>query len=480
MSESMKKEHPSSLVMNFVYNVAYQIMNIFLPLVTVPYVSRVLGAEKLGIYSYTYAIASYFAIVAYLGFENYGNRMIARNRENREKLDQTFSGAYYFQLISGFCACGAYVFYLLFFCRQNRNMAFLQLLYIVSQMVNISWLYFGLEKFKKTALRSMSVKLLSTAAIFVFVKGPGNITEYTLICAGSALLGSGCLWINLHKSVSFVKVSLREIFIHAKGCMILFFPVLIINIYRSMDKIMLGQLADMKEVAVYSNADKIVELPYGIIAALGVVMLPRMTSFVSSGEVEKSRKYIEDSMRFMLFMACGMAFGMMAVGRVFAPVFFGDEFISCGDLIMTIAPMVIIRACANVVRTQYLLPNNRDKDYMISLIIGVIINLTVNWGLIPILKSQGAAIGTLMAESFVAIYQIAVCRKEIPVIRYTLQNWFFLIAGAVMFFIVFLLGNNQKPSVVLLIVQICTGGILYILLAGGYLLKNRKVRKDCE
>lgn len=476
----MKKNHPPSLVMNFIYNAAYQIMNIFLPLVTVPYVSRVLGAEKLGVYSYTYAVASYFAIAAYLGFENYGNRMVARNRDNKEVLDRTFSGAYYFQLVSGLCACGAYVVYLIFFCRQNRETARLQILYIASQAVNISWFYFGLEQFKKTAFRSMAVRLISTAAIFVFVKGPGNIAEYTLICAGSALLGSVCLWLNLHKYVSFVKVPVREILIHARGCLILFFPVLIINVYRSMDKIMLGQLADMKEVAIYSNADKIVELPYGVIAALGVVMLPRMTSFVASGEVEKSRRYIEESMRCMMFMACGMAFGMMAVGQVFAPVFFGREFISCGYLIMTIAPMVIVRACANVVRTQYLLPNNRDRDYMISLLVGVVINLVVNWTLIPVLKSQGAAIGTLLAESFVAVYQIAVCRKEIPVIRYTLQNWFFLVAGAFMFLTVFLLGKDREPSVPLLVIQICLGCVIYILIAGGYLLKNRKLRKDCE
>ena len=100
----------------------------------------------------------------------------------------------------------------------------------------------------------------------------------------------------------------------------------------------------------------------------------------------------------MMFLACGMAFGMMATGEVFAPVFFGQEFMSCGRLIMIIAPMVIVRACANVVRTQYLLPNKRDKDYIISLLIGVLINLVVNALLIPAWRSKGAAVGTLLAE----------------------------------------------------------------------------------
>ena len=151
----MKKEQ-ISLIRNYIYNVTYQILNILIPLITVPYASRVLGAEKLGIYSYTYAVASYFAIAAYLGFENYGNRMIARCREDRELLNRSFSGAFYFQIVSGICACSAYLIYLLFLCGGNKVVAAIQFLYIGSQLINISWFYFGLEECKKTAEVSIS------------------------------------------------------------------------------------------------------------------------------------------------------------------------------------------------------------------------------------------------------------------------------------------------------------------------------------
>ena len=415
------KKNQSSLIVNYIYNVVYQILNILVPLITVPYASRVLGAEKLGIYSYTYAVASYFAIAAYLGFENYGNRMIARDRDNRELLNRSFSGAFYFQLVAGISACGAYLIYLLFFCRVNKMVAAVQLLYIGSQAININWFYFGLEQFRKTVFRSILVRILSVVAILFLVKKPSDIIIYTMICAGSALFGSVFLWLNLGKYVKFVKVSIQEILIHARRCLVLFFPVLVINIYRSMDKIMLGQMTDMREVAIYSNADKIVELPYGVIAALGVVMLPRMTNFVASGQQNRSKRYIEKSMQFMMMLSCGMAFGMIATGRYFAPLFFGGEFWFCG-----------------------------------------------------------AAIGTLLAESFVAIYQLMVCRKEIPVIRYTLQNWFFVVAGAVMGVSIYMMGQNRKVTVILLTVQICAGIFIYGGLSMGYLLMHGKKRKHSD
>ena len=199
-----------------------------------------------------------------------------------------------------------------------------------------------------------------------------------------------------------------------------------------------------------------------------------MTTLVVEGKKEKSRKYIEKSMRFMMFLACGMAFGMMATGEVFAPVFFGQEFMSCGRLIMIIAPMVIVRACANVVRTQYLLPNKRDKDYIISLLIGVLINLVVNALLIPAWRSKGAAVGTLLAESFVALYQIFACRKEIPVGIYILKNLYFIMAGLAMFLIVYGIGIFCEHSVTVLLIQILAGVFVYFLLAGLYLWNEEK------
>lgn len=473
MKQEMKKnKKTTSVVTNFFYSSGYQILKILLPLITIPYVTRVLGADNLGIYNYTNSCAVYFAMFAFLGFENYGNRLIAQKRDVPDELNHAFTSAYAFQLISSSLAIIAYIVYMVFFCGAHRRIAWIQLLYIATEVFNVSWLYFGLEEFRINVIIHFIVRVLSFACTFIFVRNTNDLPAYTLICTGSIFLGTFLLWLRIGTYVRPVKITWRDVFSHAKGCLVLFFPVLVISIYRTMDKIMLGNMSKMSEVAIYSYADRIVELPYGVIAALGTVMLPRMTNYYANGEKGTAEKYIEISMRFMLFMACAMAFGLMGIGRTFAPLFFGKAFTKCGYLMMVIAPMVIIRACANVVRTQYLLPNKRDKDYIISILIGVVINLVFNSLMIPKWESTGAAIATLFAESFVALYQIFACRKDLPVVRYTFRNWFFLVAGAVMFAAVYGIGMKAEVSFVTLMLQICVGVVVYLVLAGGYLYVN--------
>ncbi|MFR8172086.1 MAG: flippase [Marvinbryantia sp.] len=465
-----------TIAKNFIYTTFYKVLRIILPLVTVPYVTRVLGAEKLGIYDYTYSIVTYFQMFAYLGFENYGSRLIAENNRDKSQLNKAFSAAYYFQVCSSVLALAAYAIYVAAFCKENVEIAWIQSLYIVAELFNISWMYFGLEKFKITSTVNIAARLLSFAGIFIFVRTKNDLILYSIFCAGTLLFSSLILWVGAFKHIKFVYATPKEIWEYGKGSIVLFFPVLVINIYRTMDKIMLGNIVGMAEVAIYSNADKIVEVPYMILASLGVVTLPKMTNFAQDGEIEKTKYYIEKSMRVIMFMACGMAFGMMGVGKTFAPIFFGEEFLASGVLIMVIAPHVIFRGNANVVRNQYLLPKKRDKDYIISILIGVVINLVFNSIFIPLWGAVGAAYATLLAESFVALYQIFICRKEIPVVRYTVSNLFFILAGFLMFIPVYLYGESHVADVSTLLIQVAMGVMIYLVVAGSYFwLKEKKL-----
>lgn len=462
------------IVRNFIYITFYKVMRMILPLITIPYVTRVLGAEKLGIYDYTYSVVTYFQMFAFLGFENYGSRLIAEHRKDKIEMSKVFSAAYYFQVFFSILALSAYVVYLNFFCKENKDIAWIQSLYIISELFNISWLYFGLEKFKVTSLVNIIARLVSFVGIFVFVKNREDLLLYSIFCAGTLLFSSLVLWAGAFKYIKFKSIVLKEIWKYGKGSLLLFFPVLVINIYRTMDKIMLGNIVGMSEVAIYSNADKIVEVPYMILASLGVVTLPKMTNFALDGKIEKTKYYIEKSMRIIMFMACGMAFGLMGIGKVFAPVFFGKEFIKSGILIMVIAPHVIFRGNANVVRNQYLLPQKRDKDYIVSIVMGAIINFAFNSIFIPLWGAVGAACATLLVESFVALYQIFICRKEIPVVRYTTSNLFFIVAGAIMFVPVYIYGNNHDASILTLVIQVFMGILIYLGIAGVFIYRKEK------
>ena len=196
---------------NFIYNIIYQILIMILPLITVPYVSRKLGADGIGIYSYTYSIAYYFMIIAMLGLNNYGNRTIAKARDNKENVSKEFCSIYAMQLITSTLMIVSYYIYACIFNVKYRQITILQSLYVISSMFDINWFYFGIEKFKLTITRNTLIKVLSLILIFSFVKTPNDVWKYTVILAGSTLGSNLILFSFLRKYVKFVKIDRKDI-----------------------------------------------------------------------------------------------------------------------------------------------------------------------------------------------------------------------------------------------------------------------------
>lgn len=476
-----KRKGTSSLRSNVIYNILYRISGVIVPLITTPYVSRVLGAEATGVYSYTYTVAWYFVILGCLGFENYGNRQIAIAKRDQRQLNQTFSSIFGLQLVTGSMAVVLYVTYMLFFCNQYQAIAWINILYVISCLFNISWFFYGMEQFKTTAIRTIVTRFLGLVLILAFVRTRDDLWKYVFILAALELLNQVVLWVRLRAVASLVKVSWQEVFSHFRGCAILFIPVLLINIYRMMDKLMLGNMSTMFEVGIYTYADKITEMPFHIVTAIGLVMLPHTTSLIANGEEEKSRKYMEMAMRYNTVFSSAITFGMIAVSGNFSILFFGEEYAACAPLICVMAPMLIVRAWANVTRTQFLIPRQRDKEYIISLAIGTVINLVLNSVLIPLCGALGAAIATLLAESSVAIAQILFTNRELPVRQYIVPNIPFIFAGAGMAVVVYCVGLLFERSWITLGVQILLGAVLYIIFAALYLYKTDSfIRKKFE
>lgn len=452
-----------SLKKNFLYNIAYQVLQVLLPLVTAPYISRTLGASALGIYTYTNSVAYYFLLAAALGLANHGNRSVAAARGDRKTLDQVFSSVFGLQFITFSVSLAAYGLYLGWFVRDNRLIAALQTLYLLSGLLDISWLYFGLEKFKLTVSRNVAVKLATVAAIFLFVRTPEDLWKYTLIMTLGTLLSQVCLWWYLKGNVRFVRVSLKEILSHVKPALILFVPVLAYSIYKVMDKIMLGNMTDYAAVGFYNNAEKIINIPMGIITALGTVMLPRMANHIARGDNARTENYIRVSVKFVTVFTSAVGFGLLGVSRVIAPVFFGEGYEPCGPLIALMALSVFFVAWANVVRTQYLIPNHNEKVYLLSTTTGAALNLGVNLALIPILGAAGAAIGTVAAEMTVMVIQAAAVRKQLPVHLYIGQYAPVLLLGGVMALMVWTMGMLMPATLGTLVLQIACGGCFFCL-----------------
>ncbi len=464
----------SSIKKNFSYNIIYQILIIILPLVTAPYVARVIGAEGNGIYSYTYSIVQYFALFAMLGLNNYGNRTIAKCRDNKEKLSKEFCSIYFFQLCMSAFTLMIYIVYICTFGQKYFIFALIQMIYLLSTCFDINWLFFGLEKFKLTVTRNIIIRILSTIFIFIFVKTEKDLILYTILMSGSHLLSQILLWPFLKREVNFVRPNFKDVIKHLKPNFILFIPVIAVSIYKIMDKIMLGNMTNINNVGYYEYAERIINIPLGVITALGTVMLPRISNMIAKGEKDNVKYYIDKSMQFMAFLSIPICFGLITVAPNFIPIFLGNEFKQTGIIIQYLAITILFISWANIIRTQYLIPNEKDKTYIISVIIGAIVNYIINIILIPIYQGIGAAIGTIGAELSVMMYQTYIVRKELNIKKY-MRDWLkFLVNGIIMFVIIILMKNIINSTYILIPIQILLGAIIYLGLNYKYILSNIK------
>lgn len=459
---------------NLFYNIAYQILIIILPLITTPYVSRVLGVDGVGTYSYTYSIAYYFCLFGMLGISNHGNRSTALVKKDKEKLSETFWNNYIIQLIASFSSLIVYLLFVFFVFDGNKTIAFIDSIFLLSYMIDISWFFFGLEQFKMTVTRNTIIKISTIIFIFMFVKESTDLWKYTMILSLGTFLSQLYLWFNLKKYIVFVKPSVGKVKNNIKPILLLFIPVISYSIYKVMDKIMLGSLSEISQVGLYENAEKAVGIPLGIITAFGTVMMPRISTLVGENDKDKINKYTNLSFKYFTIIVSAMTFGLVGISKVFSPVFFGEEFTNCAPIISGLSFTLIFLTWANIIRTQYLIPNKKDKPYIISMICGAVVNFIANCIFIPQLKAPGALIGTLLAEFIVFFVQFLYVRKEMAVFENIKKNMIYLFFGLIMSIIVYYEGILFGNSIKTLIIQLFSGGAIYLILVILYML----IKKD--
>ena len=446
---------------NFLYNLIYQILTIIIPIITTPYISRTIGANGLGIYSYNYSIASYFVMFILLGVNNYGNREIAKCRNNKETLRKTFWSIYAMQFLLGIVIILTYFFYC-FQISSDFNISIIMITYVISGIFDINWLFFGLEKFKFTVIRNVLIKVLSTIFIFIFVNSVGDSWKYCLILSLGMFASQIVLWPFIIKEIPLYVPRWKEIAIHIRPNLYLFLSVIAVSIFKTMDKIMLGILTNQEQVGFYDAAEKIISIPTAVINSLGIVMLPHMSNMVVAGN-KNENGIIEKSLLLAMLMASSMCFGIMGISKEFVPLFYGNGFSICITLYLILLPSCLFLSFANVIRTQYLLPHNYDRPIVISAFLGAGVNFVINIILIPNLGAIGAAIGTLIAEAFVCIYQVLYAKKYIPIKEYYYESLAFILPGILMFISLYSIPCIVENNIINLILKIFIGALLYII-----------------
>ena len=449
-----------SIAKNYLYNLTYQILTLILPLITASYLARVLGAEGNGIYIYTYTIVNYFVLFGSLGISIYGQREIAYAQDNKSKMKKTFIELVSFRFITIGIATIIYYFA---FMRQGQYSQYYRILLfeLIAAAFDISWFFQGIEDFKKTVLRNIVVRLASVSLIFILVKEQSDLDKYLAIYALANLIGNISLWFYLPKYFKGIKIKNLDIIKQIPSITLLFIPQIANKVYNMLDTTMLGNMIeDKSEAGYYEQSQKVIRVLLTLVTSLGTVMVTRMANMFANGETKKINEYMKKSFNFTYLLSFPIMFGLISISKNFVPWFFGPGYTKVIILMDIITPIILFMGIANIMGTQYLLPTKRQKEYTISVLVGVIVNFILNYIMISLWKSIGACIATVISQLAVDIMQFYYIRKEINIKNMIKLSYKYLFSGIIMF-ICCMLVQFVLSGFICMVVQICVGVIVY-------------------
>ncbi len=448
---------------NYIYNVIYRLSICILPLIVTPYVARVLGAEQVGVYTFSSTVACYFIMFGKLGLDNYGNRSVAACREDIEKRSRVFWGIFIIQIMTSILSILIFILLVLTVFKEDRRVYWMQLIYVASILFDVSWFFYGMERFRLTTIRSLISRTLIIVCVFAFVHSDRDLWIYTGVMSACFMLEQVQLIPFMFPLVKRVRLKKEDITCHIVPNLKLFIPLFALSIYNWLDKIMLGIIVKSTAVvAFYAFAENIINLPKGILSALDTVMLPRISNLVANNRIEEGVQKMKNSIRFNGFVCCALCFGIAGVAPNFVPWFFGAEYTPTVLLTMELAMVMIPMSVVNVVQTQYLIPFHREHVYMGAVSLGAVTNILLNLLLIPGLGASGTVIGTFGAELVVCTYQMVYIRHIYKVSQLFKTLRPFVVCGVLEFAAVYALSGLPVSAVLRLLLQICAGGIVYL------------------
>ena len=462
-SQSIKK--------NYIFNTVYQILSICTPLITAPYLSRTLGADGIGIQSYTNSIVSYFLLIAVLGSTTFGQRKIASDRNNKEVLSQSFWEIVFFRFFTVSITLVAYVIFL-FFNTKYMTIYIISAINIVNVFVDITWFYQGIEDFPKIVFRNCIVRIAQIMAIFIFIKSPNDLTLYVFLLAIFTVIANIWTWVYVPQYVN--KPQHIHILSNLKDMLLLFLPTIATQVYLVLDKSMIGIITDSTyQNGCYEQSEKIARMALTIVTSAAAVILPRVANLFNNGEKKRAVEYIYKGYRFVWMLALPIMFGLIAISNVFVPVFFGTGYELAEILLPIFSVLVVAVSLSYVSGYAFLIPIGMQNIYTIVVCVSALANFILNVCLIPHIGATGAAIASVTAEVLGAVLQICYCcnKKLLQFNRIFESVWKYMTSGVVMVIWLQFVKMLVKENVFGLCILILTGSIIYFV--GLVILRDR-------
>lgn len=446
---------------NLVYSLLIQISGLIAPLITSPYIARVLSPELIGDYSFTLANSNYFTLIECLGLPLYGMIEAAKVRDDKKKLSKLF---WEISLIKIFLTIICVIVYVgMFVCSGNQNLRHLYIIMIFNLIavgLDTTWILNGLEEFKVTAIRSIAVRIINIFLILLFVKSEHDIITYALIMQGSTFISYAVMFPTVLKKIGEISLKELNIWRHIKPSLIYFVPGIITTIFQSTDKSILGIFSTSYEVGVYEQACKICQLFACMISAVSNAILPRAAYLNSNTEKNsESEKLFKTSIRICSFAALPICFGASAIADSFIPVFFGAGYEKSAVLLKILCINVFFIALSNFYGQQALMARGKQKEYNISITVSAFANVAINLVLVQSLESVGVSIASAVA-GLISFLMISYYGKDmLPLPAAIKMSHKYLAAAVLMFICIFKIVFNSNYLTVL--VQIISGVLIY-------------------
>lgn len=404
-----------SLKFNFVMNIILTMSSFIFPLITFPYVSRVLLPVGTGKVSLATSVITYFSMFAQLGIPTYGVRACAKVRDDREKLSKMAQELLIINIIMS--AISYIVLFILLFSvpkfRCEKELYVILSFTIILTSIGMEWLYKALEQYTYITVRSVIFKFIALLAMFLLVHKQTDYVVYGGITIFAASASNILNLINAHKYIDLKPVGYYNFRQHLKPVMIFFAMSCATTIYTNLDTVMLGFMTTDTEVGYYNAAVKIKTILVSVVTSLGTVLLPRASYYIQTGELKEFRRITQKALNFVVLVAAPLMLYFIYFAK--EGIFFLSGNAYAGSIVpmQVIMPTLLLIGISNILGIQILVPTGREKIVLYSEIVGAVVDIIINAILIPIYASTGAALGTLVAEFAVLAVQYGVLKNEV-------------------------------------------------------------------
>lgn len=466
----------SSLKSNYLFNLLNTISGLLFPIVTFPYVARILMADGIGQVNFYTSIISYISTFTSLGIPIYAIRAIAQSKNDIEERNKT---ALELLILHSILTIAGYIAVFILAETVTKIQANIPLFLILSTnliftTIGCEWFYQGIEDFKYITIRGLIIKILSVILLFILVKDKSDLLYYGVYSVIGIVGGNIFNFFRLRKYLYPLAFQIRTLrpFRHFKACAKILMINLISSIFLQLDTVMLGFLKDNAAVGFYSAALKITKMLMGITTSLSVVILPRFSTLISHNKKEDIRLLLTKAFNYIILLSAPLSVGLLVIAPTLVYLFCGENYTPSISTMRITAPIILFISVSYLL-CQFLFSLKKEHLSIYTALVSALTNLILNFIFIPILAQDGAAIGTFFAELGGMITYIVLCKRYIRIRFFNRDIMQLLTASLIMGITISLIYLLNLPHIYNLLLISTSGITIYLGIL--YWLRNPQI-----